>query len=202
MYKTLSRIGFTRSNTILADSSCADELNHDDTQQDITSLFRDRWGEVCLFCQAMPALSPSSGAELPWQQAAAVRSHDVRSRLLAFYRCSTWEASAVCRSPAKQDGGRSAATFQRCGVAARVIMFRRAHQTTVNSCVCSNAQFAPLRRVETSLSCSHRTWAWIKRESSENVIEQDRLPHPHRAAHLLVRHRITTSITNYTYISM
>ena len=57
MYKTLSRIGFTRSNTILADSSCADELNHDDTQQDITSLFRDRWGEVCRFCQAMPALS-------------------------------------------------------------------------------------------------------------------------------------------------
>ena len=142
MYKTLSRIGFTRSNTILADSSCADELNHDDTQQDITSLFRDRWGEVCRFFQAMPALSqhrlaidwqcPSSGVELPQQQAAAVRSHDVRSdRVCLLF---TGVPPGRPRRCAVHRQNRMGGVQQpRSRGAARVIMFCRAHQTTVNS---------------------------------------------------------------------
>ena len=31
---------------MFADSSCPDEINHDDPEEDITSLFQKRWGEV------------------------------------------------------------------------------------------------------------------------------------------------------------
>ena len=71
VYKTLSGMGFTQPNTILADSSCADELNHDDTQQDITSIFRDRWREV---------RSRASSQLCSWQSAAALLHHDTISR--------------------------------------------------------------------------------------------------------------------------
>ena len=39
-------MGFTDDNTLFADSSCPDEINHDDPDEDITSLFQKRWGEV------------------------------------------------------------------------------------------------------------------------------------------------------------
>jgi len=32
-------MGFTDDNTLFADSSCPDEINHDDPDEDITSLF-------------------------------------------------------------------------------------------------------------------------------------------------------------------
>ena len=35
----LMKTGFTDSNTLFADSSCPDEINHDDPSEDITSLF-------------------------------------------------------------------------------------------------------------------------------------------------------------------
>ena len=76
VYKTLSGMGFTQPNTILADSSCADELNHDDTQQDITSIFRDRWGEV---------RSRASSQLCSWQSAAALL-HRVRHNQQASHR--------------------------------------------------------------------------------------------------------------------
>lgn len=38
--------GFTGENTLFTDSSCPDELNHDDPGEDITSLFQARWGEI------------------------------------------------------------------------------------------------------------------------------------------------------------
>ena len=41
----LSR-GFTDDNTLFTDSSCPDELNHNCPENDITSLFAKRWGEV------------------------------------------------------------------------------------------------------------------------------------------------------------
>lgn len=42
----LQSMGFTDQNTLFADSSCPDELNHDDPEEDVTSLFQRRWGEV------------------------------------------------------------------------------------------------------------------------------------------------------------
>jgi hypothetical protein len=42
----LIQLGFTDDNTLFADSSCPDELNHDDPEEDITSLFQRRWGEI------------------------------------------------------------------------------------------------------------------------------------------------------------
>lgn len=39
-------MGFTDDNTLYADSSCPDEINHDDPDEDLTSLFTRRWGEV------------------------------------------------------------------------------------------------------------------------------------------------------------
>ena len=33
-------------NTLFADCSCPDEINHDDPDEDITSLFTKRWGEI------------------------------------------------------------------------------------------------------------------------------------------------------------
>lgn len=42
----LSAMGFTNENTLFADCSCPDEINHDDPEEDITSLFQKRWGEI------------------------------------------------------------------------------------------------------------------------------------------------------------
>ena len=40
------KLGFTDENTLFADSSCPDEICHDDPDEDISSLFMKRWGEV------------------------------------------------------------------------------------------------------------------------------------------------------------
>ena len=37
IFVQLSRLGFTDDNTLFADSSCPDEINHDDPDEDITS---------------------------------------------------------------------------------------------------------------------------------------------------------------------
>jgi len=50
---------FTGANTLFADSSCPDEINHDDPSEDITALFQQRWGEV--FPLAGLAGFPSTG---------------------------------------------------------------------------------------------------------------------------------------------
>ena len=42
----LMKTGFNDENTLFADSSCPDEINHDDPSEDITSLFQQRWGEI------------------------------------------------------------------------------------------------------------------------------------------------------------
>ena len=42
----LIKRGFTGKNTLFADSTCPDELNHDDPEEDITSCFQRRWGEI------------------------------------------------------------------------------------------------------------------------------------------------------------
>jgi hypothetical protein len=39
-------MGFTNENTLFADCSCPDEVNHDDPEEDITLLFHSRWGEI------------------------------------------------------------------------------------------------------------------------------------------------------------
>lgn len=41
----LIKQGFTRDSTLFADSSCPDEINHDDSDNDMTNLFFKRWGE-------------------------------------------------------------------------------------------------------------------------------------------------------------
>ena len=38
--------GFTGENTLYTDSSCPDEINHDSPNEDITSIFQNRWGEI------------------------------------------------------------------------------------------------------------------------------------------------------------
>ena len=38
--------GFTAANTLYADSSCPDEINHNNPAEDITSIFQHRWGEI------------------------------------------------------------------------------------------------------------------------------------------------------------
>ena len=38
--------GFTDANTLYCDSSCPDEINHNDPLEDITSIFQYRWGEI------------------------------------------------------------------------------------------------------------------------------------------------------------
>jgi hypothetical protein len=35
----LMKLGFTKENTLFADSSCPDEICHDDPEEDLTSLF-------------------------------------------------------------------------------------------------------------------------------------------------------------------
>jgi len=42
----LTAEGFTDDNTLYADCSCPDEINHDDPEEDITSLMTKRWGEI------------------------------------------------------------------------------------------------------------------------------------------------------------
>ena len=39
MFEKLRELGFTEENTLFADSSCPDEINHDDPDEDMTSLF-------------------------------------------------------------------------------------------------------------------------------------------------------------------
>lgn len=46
VYEHLRKLGFTSENTLFADSSCPDELNHDDPQDSMTDLFHERWGNV------------------------------------------------------------------------------------------------------------------------------------------------------------
>ena len=38
--------GLTAENTLFADSTCPDEVNHDDPEEDIGMLFSKRWGEI------------------------------------------------------------------------------------------------------------------------------------------------------------
>ena len=45
VYTKLVNLGFTIENTIFADSSCPDEINHDNPDEDLTSLMHARWGE-------------------------------------------------------------------------------------------------------------------------------------------------------------
>lgn len=42
----LAGLGFTSYNTLFADSTCPDEVNHDDPKEDISALFKTRWGEI------------------------------------------------------------------------------------------------------------------------------------------------------------
>ena len=37
---------FDEDNTLFCDSSCPDEINHDDPLEDITTLFQQRWGSI------------------------------------------------------------------------------------------------------------------------------------------------------------
>ena len=46
VYKTLAPMGFNADNTLFADCSCPDEINHDDPEEDVSMLFQRRWGEV------------------------------------------------------------------------------------------------------------------------------------------------------------
>jgi len=46
VFKKLSAEGFDADNTLYADCSCPDEINHDDPDEDITSLMTKRWGEI------------------------------------------------------------------------------------------------------------------------------------------------------------
>ena len=39
-------MGFTDENTLFSDSSCPDEINHNDINEVIPSLFQRRWGQV------------------------------------------------------------------------------------------------------------------------------------------------------------
>ena len=45
-YEVLHKYGFNDDNTLFADCSCPDEINHDDHDEDITALFQKRWGEI------------------------------------------------------------------------------------------------------------------------------------------------------------
>ena len=42
----LMRNSFSEENTLFCDSSCPDEINHDDPSEDITMLFQQRWGSI------------------------------------------------------------------------------------------------------------------------------------------------------------
>lgn len=44
-YKTLSKLGYSKANTVFTYSSCPDELNHDSYKEDVTKIMSQRWGE-------------------------------------------------------------------------------------------------------------------------------------------------------------
>ena len=44
-YKKLTELNFTAENTLFSESSCPDEVNHDDESEDVTAMFAQRWGE-------------------------------------------------------------------------------------------------------------------------------------------------------------
>ena len=46
VYRQLTMLGFKPGNTLFGNCSCPDEINHNDPGEDITSLFRHRWGQV------------------------------------------------------------------------------------------------------------------------------------------------------------
>ena len=46
VFQKLKTRGFTDENTLFADCSCPDEINHDNPDEDITSLMHARWGEM------------------------------------------------------------------------------------------------------------------------------------------------------------
>jgi hypothetical protein len=43
-FEKLYNLGFRNENTLYGDCSCPDEINHNDPGEDISSLFRYRWG--------------------------------------------------------------------------------------------------------------------------------------------------------------
>ena len=45
-FRKLSSLGFTPENTLFADSTCPDEINRDDPDQDIVMVMQKRWGET------------------------------------------------------------------------------------------------------------------------------------------------------------
>lgn len=46
VFRQISKLGITPENSVFAQSTCPDELNHDDYNEDITRLMRNRYGEV------------------------------------------------------------------------------------------------------------------------------------------------------------
>jgi len=46
VFQKLSSLGMSPTNTVLTQSSCPDELNHDNYSQDMSQLMSNRWGEV------------------------------------------------------------------------------------------------------------------------------------------------------------
>lgn len=46
VYQKLSSLGMNPTNTVWTQSSCPDELNHDNYSQDLSQLMGNRWGEV------------------------------------------------------------------------------------------------------------------------------------------------------------
>lgn len=42
----MKNMGFTDDNSLFAESTCPDEINHDDVDEDITAMFAKTWGEV------------------------------------------------------------------------------------------------------------------------------------------------------------
>ena len=44
--EALYQIGFTPENTLFAQSTCPDEVNHDNPAEDITTMLSQKWGEV------------------------------------------------------------------------------------------------------------------------------------------------------------
>ena len=45
-YQYLTGHGFSDENTLFADSTCPDEINHADPTEDVTALYQRRWGEL------------------------------------------------------------------------------------------------------------------------------------------------------------
>lgn len=44
-YFRLSKMGFNAENTLFGESSCPDEINHDNPNEDVSLLMAARWGE-------------------------------------------------------------------------------------------------------------------------------------------------------------